>query len=132
MITTTEHLQLIKAECERLLAIAEKRTQGEWSVFYGGGKTIAVDIGATPHGKRPNIVDWCGFDQNDLPKKESLTNARFIAACAGRAEAGWEATIAAIDALESMAAIPMDISILQLTKDILAAWPIELLTKNQQ
>jgi hypothetical protein len=28
-MTDTEHLQLIKAECERLLAIAEKRTQGE-------------------------------------------------------------------------------------------------------
>jgi hypothetical protein len=48
------------------------------------------------------------------------------------AVAGWRATIAAIDALESMAAIPMDISILQLTKDILAAWPIELLTTKTQ
>jgi hypothetical protein len=43
------------------------------------------------------------------------------------AVAGWRATLAAVEALESMAAIPIDISILQLTKDILAAWPIELL-----
>ena len=82
MITTTEHLQLIKDECERLIP--------EYSTSRSGYLS------------------------------------------AQQAVAGWRATIAAIEALESMAAIPMDILILQLTKDILAAWPIELLTNKPQ
>ena len=65
-MTTTEKLQKIKAECERLLALAEKRTPGKW---FPTGRTAC-------------------YNAND---------AEFIAACAGLAEAGWKATIAAID-----------------------------------
>jgi len=66
-MTTTEHLQLIKTECERLLA----------------------NPIATP-----------------------------------RAKAGWRSTIAAIDWL-----IEIDATHLSVATEILAAWPIELLTQ---
>jgi hypothetical protein len=115
-MTTTEHLQLIKAECERLLAIAEKRTQGEWyarSRSGPGAITAEVCYG---------LVDECITDGT-----YEINDAAYIAACAGRAEAGWRATIAAIDKLafdQSGNAATIQI--------ILAAWPIELLTNKPQ
>jgi len=92
----TEHLQLIKAECERLLAIAEKR----WT------RELISD------------VDFCAH---------TIADATYIAACAGRAVAGWRATIAAVDKLafdQFGNAATIEI--------ILAAWPIELLTNQPQ
>jgi len=57
-MTTTEHLQLIKAECERLLAIAEKRTQGEWyvsqyrtTVYARGNRSSQIAINEYHHQK---------------------------------------------------------------------------------
>jgi hypothetical protein len=133
MITTTEHLQLIKAECERLLSIAEKRTQGEWSSPMDGliyaSKARLFDIGS--------YSDGFGMEDND---------ATFIADCAGRAEAGWRATIAAIDGLLIFYTLPNveapnevhqvwehDAEIAEESLNlILAAWPIELLTNKPQ
>jgi hypothetical protein len=102
-MTTTEHLQLIKAECERLLAIAEKRTQGEW-----------VSEG-----------NWIGQEHAAIAQTTHYlceSDATFIAACAGRAEAGWRATIAAIDYAETV-----KFNTGHLVNIILTAWPIELL-----
>jgi len=113
-MTTTEHLQLIKAECERLLAIAEKRTQGEWKCdpilqrrdWEPHLPSGSVDIGyATARGM-------------------TCDDAAYIAACAARAEAGWRSTIAAIDAYFSHQGLDFHV-----TQSILAAWPIELLTQ---
>jgi hypothetical protein len=42
--------------------------------------TVAVDIGPHPSGKRPNVVDWTGFDACGLPFDQQVANARFIAA----------------------------------------------------
>ena len=77
-MTPQEHLQKIKNKCEQLLAIAAKRTPGRWwedhpSVFSDGNSFIYTD--------------------ENTPKPDST----FIASCAGPAEAGWRATIAAID-----------------------------------
>ena len=70
-MTTTEHLQLIKAECELCLEIA------------------------------------------------SMANSQ------GRAESGWRSTIAAIDIC-----FDYDVGALEiLAEEILAAWPIELITQ---
>jgi hypothetical protein len=103
-MTTTEHLQLIKAECERLLAIAEKRTQGEW--------------------KRHELQATIKGEQRDVARCLLYEDANFIAACAGRAEAGWEATIAAIDGLDDIDhSRPYQL----ISGSIITAWPIELL-----
>jgi hypothetical protein len=95
-MTTTEHLKLIKAECERLLAIAEKRTQGEWNVCeHRATWTSYLIRGGEKQNQLAQSFNWQdkGFDIN------SEHNATYIAACAGRAESGWLATIAAIDGI---------------------------------
>jgi hypothetical protein len=103
-MNTQEHLQKIKAKCQKLLAIAEKRTQGQWSQ-----DRLYVDTD----------------DNNDLIKVEgNINNAAFIASCARSAEAGWRATIAAIEFAESMPGYIWPESLEAL---IIAAWPRELL-----
>ena len=77
-MNTTEHLERIKARCEQLLVIAERRTHGEW---INGGR---YDL------------DYV-HNRDDAFCTMSTHNAAFIASCAGPAEAGWRATIAAID-----------------------------------
>jgi hypothetical protein len=132
-MTTTEHLQLIKAECERLLAIAEKRTQGEWKL-------------------RPPTKDdlpvFCCRANGEMTaagaatrNESSESNATFIAACAGRAEAGWRATIGVIDSILPYWEDALTDSSMCKTgcfsewnlqaQPIILAWPIELLTNKQ-
>jgi len=80
IMTTTEHLQKIKAECERLLAFSEKATISNYFT------------------------------------------------CEGRCEAGWRSTIHGVNLILELYAIHgLDVSDLSATKDILAAWPTELL-----
>jgi hypothetical protein len=115
-MTPTEHLQLIKAECERLLAIAEKRTQREWELNTHPSPSQNRDAVISEHGgKICEGLNWNPNGEND---------GQYIAACAGRAEAGWRSTVAAIDKLafdQSGNAATIEI--------ILSAWPIELLTQ---
>ena len=87
-----EKLQRIKVECQRLLALAEKRTPGKWVSEYStnhknGGIRAAFD----------HVFLFRGsyIDSED---------ADYIAACAGAAEAGWRATIAAIEAIQPFSA----------------------------
>jgi hypothetical protein len=104
-MNTQEHLQKIKAKCQELLAIAEKRTQGQWSQDH-----LYVDTD----------------DNNNLIKAAgNINNAAFIASCAGAAEAGWRATIAFIDAI--LPFVREGVVKPELPNSILAAWPQELL-----
>ena len=112
----TEHLQRIRARCAELLAIAEKRTQGRWEwetdCLYDDQGRIIVDASC--------LVG----DELEEVKQTSA----FIAACAGSAEAGWRATIAAIDAYildESNSDSRNDLS--AVADAIITAWPEELL-----
>ncbi len=88
---------LTRATVEAMLAGA---TPGPWSVFgASSGKTIAVDASAKPTGKRPNIVDWPGFDGCDQPLKRQRGNARLIAASPDLARAllaAWDERDAAL------------------------------------
>jgi len=112
-MTTTEHLQLIKSECERLLAIAEKRTQGEWYVSQYHTTVYAR-----------------GNRSSQIAINEYQPDCAYIAACAGRAEAGWRSTIAAIDCIEEFERNGFIAhSWLDMTDKLIATWPIELLTQ---
>ena len=93
-MNTTEKLTKIRAKCVELLAIAEKRTPGKWEEF-GDTAIYTKDwmIG------NMTCYEYVDIDCPIIPKREQIANANFIASCAGPAEAGWEATIAAIDAL---------------------------------
>lgn len=79
-------LEAIKAECERLLKLAELRTPGKWiedacccyaehQLNFDGKAESRPIVEAYPH------------------------NISFIAACAGPAEAGWRITIDRINEL---------------------------------
>ena len=131
-MTTTEHLNAITAKCRELLAIAEKRTPGTWTTGKGN-KTVreAANTGAYSFIARTHLAG--GFCPRE--DSEKVTNAAFIAACAGSAEAGWRATIAAIEmACEMRAHLLAEFGdgwrcdfVDDKIKLILAAWPEELL-----
>jgi hypothetical protein len=131
-MTTTEHLQLIKTECERLLALSEKRTQGEWNVYdHKAYHTSYILRGGEKQNQLAQFFNYQdkGFDIS------SENNAAYIAACAGRAEAGWRSTIAAIDLILDYARMiqpleygeAINYSMRQIRAEILDAWPIKLL-----
>ena len=99
-----EHLKRIDAHLTNLLAIAEKRTPGEWR--RPGWLPDSMYLGSSP-------------------------DSAFIASCAGNAEAGWKYALknlrtwqrahdeAISKELKSLAAKQLE--------SILAAWPLELL-----
>lgn len=126
-MTNIEKLQRIRARCVELLAIAEKRTPGEWHV----DQAVTWD---RSRGIDPQIVQRNAYLTDD--------DAAFIASCAGAAEAGWWATIAAIDGLikltepisgdcatdEMCRAYEQDSELAsESINTILSAWPDELL-----
>lgn len=114
-MTTTERLQRIRAKCVELLELSTKRTPGKWH---------AVD----------SIVWNCENDRESHSVCDTdysrVSDARFIAACAGPAEAGWRSTIAAISWLETAHISvykPEREEAERVTRDIIAAWPEETL-----
>ncbi len=140
-MTTSEHLQRIKAKCEQLLELAAKRTPGKWGTQIYETLAAAQDEGffewASPINSLltgPVGMVWSqnGNASAGLPGsiEASADNVTFIASCAGPAEAGWRATIAAIDSCmadEAAYQRMFNIANEQLILGILAAWPEELL-----
>ena len=135
-MTTQEHLNAIVAKCKSLLELAEGRTQGGWvrsgyDIKQPHGRQIA-DVG--PHHTPP-------YEYPTACRMADERNGDFIAACAGSAEAGWRATIAAIEGLLSLASVPQVEAPYEMHQAweqdareakthlnaILAAWPEELL-----
>lgn len=126
-MTTTDKLQRIRAKCVELLATAEKRTSGEWTIGDETNQHIEICIGdAIANLDRQNRY---GLDMI-FSRDEMRADGHFIAACAGNAEAAWRSTIAAIDHI-----IPLHAMLCEgITQDfcekqmlaIIAAWPDEL------
>ena len=54
-------------------------TPGPWSVYICHG-VIQIDAGDTAAGRRPCIVFWTGFDENDLTLTANTKNSSYIAA----------------------------------------------------
>lgn len=120
-----EHLNLIDAHLERLLANARKRTPGEWTI-----KTQQRELGQSGEFETeawiaPDDASKCVTNGWNL-EDEDEDNFAFIASCAGNAEAGWRVTRKVINWIF-------------LTKDtlantyeidaILSAFPLELIQK---
>jgi hypothetical protein len=112
-----EHLKLIDAHLERLLAIAEKRTPGDY---------VKLDTYVDSKDNHHGIADFCYCGE-----AENEDNASYFASCAGNAEAGWKATRAAIALLFAMCdgahSINTVIAAQKMGKSILAAFPLESL-----
>ena len=128
-MTPTEHLERIKQKCLANLAIAEKRTPGEWTATIAEPNFSGhppADASVHAHGDMRGQV--CGQSWNH--------DAVYIAACAGAAEAGWRSTIAAIEGLRKIAWVEAsgnrdhswtgEQAFVTLNA-IIAAWPEELL-----
>jgi len=149
-----EHLDKIVAKCRELLAIAEGRTPGPWHWvnpsndnpidFTQFDERLVESARGTTIGEaslRSVRETRSPFGDYTLPvflaesEEISKPNAAFIAACAGPAEAGWLATIAAIEGLRGIAEVawdgnevhPCGMDASQVLKTIIAAWPEEML-----
>jgi len=112
-----DHLRAIDAHLDALLALAAKRTPGEWGARSGGEFLKNINAG-------DQVI--C-----TVAMRRGAANLPFIAACAGRAEAGWRATKAAIAAILEIYSDPgvvPDATCVRLAVATLAAWPRELLT----
>ena len=97
-MNTKEHLEAIISFCRHNLEIAEKRTPGKWA--YYASRVCSID--EFHDEARVDNVDVCheiDWRANE-PKQKTVDNLQFIAACAGAAEAGWKATIAAIEGIQ--------------------------------
>jgi len=119
-MTQQEHLNRIKAKCQELLSIAEKRTPGKWASSHN---VVQTELFA-------EYIVSC--NSLHTPESEDDCNAAFIASCAGAAEAGWRATVAAIDRLvPTLEALPVghyaSYPLIAMRESIIAAWPQELL-----
>lgn len=127
-----EHLRLLDAHLDRLLETASKRTPGKWKVC-NGQKGMIIRLAKDKVGEPQDVCRvW------NCSRKEG--NAIFIASCAGNAEAGWRSTKAAIDTIhimqrnrgdQGLVTETLDAVTEALTTQILAAWPLELITKHQ-
>jgi hypothetical protein len=84
----TDKLTRIRAKCVELLAIAERRSKGAWEYRFN----LTYDRLITTESGAEDVALL-----NSGNEIADGNNATFIASCAGTAEAGWKATIAAID-----------------------------------
>lgn len=123
-MNTKEHLAAIVAKCRANIALAEKRTSGEWLV----SSSILVCTTEAKIISQGGILHGLG-----VPMDECVGNAAYIADCAGAAEAGWRSTIAAIEGLEKIrknnqgGAASDGRTRNEIIGIILAAWPEDIL-----
>jgi hypothetical protein len=119
-MTTTEHLEKIKSKCRANLARAAKRTPGKWREMEDmNGKQYTGKFVEQAEDVNYVIAEIIGHQAGEQH------DAAFIAACAGDAEAGWKATIAAIEwALVLLDCTnELDAGEHRMINTILAAWP---------
>ncbi len=132
-MTQQEHLSRIRAKCVELLEIAAERTKGNWAVEPPDPTSLLVLCGDDVIISTETIP--CEPYHKALERRGA--DARFIAACAGPAEAGWKATIAAIDGFirckntANLRGVPFSDGVAdeceRQLNTILAAWPEETL-----
>lgn len=120
-MNTQERLARIRAKCMELLEIASKRTPGKW--MHSQGELCSHWVSRAD--QLSNICEINTVSCYTAP--ETSQNARFIAACAGPAEAGWKATIAAIDWIQSIRHNEGPKGTYELLNNILAAFPEDCL-----
>jgi hypothetical protein len=120
-MTTTEHLENIKAKCRANLALAEKRTPGRWvfSQDYGDERMQVVH---TDEDEPWFLVE----ETHGAPHPKC--NAAYIAACAGDAERAWLSTADEIEGLLPLLGrpeieTPLSRYAHRRAAMILAAWP---------
>ena len=112
-----QKLEAIAAKCRELLAISQKRTPGQWihelkrdSIWSESD----FDLQIARTSSKPGAGEMRDADQR-------RKNAEFIASCAGAAEAGWRATLAAIQTLDAVTMLSVE-NWQRLADEIISAW----------
>lgn len=135
-----EHLDRIVARCRELLAAAEERTPGRWEVcgathVWSPEAKSNVATVSEPRGRNEVKYEEVKYEEIKFGSPnahEAYSNATFIASCAGAAEAGWLATIVAIELIQQTMYREQGADYTPLSeeaaKQIIAAWPEELLS----
>ena len=118
LIEDLNRLRKIERHLHHLLADAEKRTPGRWETLKGSRHGCDVKAKTSP-------VAQCDFNGDS----EDTANATFIASCAENAEAGWRTSLAAVRHCQLIIdlGISKSTSTQNMIRDLLAAWPEELL-----
>lgn len=132
-MTQEEHLNKIVAKCRELLAGAEKRKAGKWT--YANRGTYSDIIAPDDLCGGVYLATVCGFSVGDQEVNRGIHNSAFIANCAGPAEAGWRATIAKCEFIQSYRKIRFGYDgdcgatrlVDEMESQLTAAWPEELL-----
>jgi hypothetical protein len=113
-----DHLRAIVAHLDRLLAIAAKRTPGEWAGDWNRIRDSQCATVCFANSFDPNTDDtW-------------IADKEYIAACARNAEAGWRSTKGAIGWLLRVydrCDEPTSEYAKEALEGIIAEWPIETL-----
>ena len=130
--TQLEHIKRIDAHLTALLELAAKRTPGEWTINKDRNwENYSVEADDT-------VCDFFYMSEethhrHPFQEGSEENNAAFIASCAGNAEAGWCGAKAAISIILEAEENPSSFGSYTprlLAENILAAWPIELITKH--
>lgn len=116
---TTDKLNRIKAKCQEIITLGEKRTQGKWLDRQDGREALG------------NVTNRIQSYAGELVSYGHLSthDAAFIAACAGPAEAMARSTIAAIEFTEKLRRMFSDrmndllmALIREVEEEIISAW----------
>lgn len=130
-----EHLKLLDAHLDILLETAKKRTPGRWKVILSNNATphLYTDDGSWHDGPSGEFVAVMPAEISR--SYNSFSNADFIASCASNAEAGWKVTQRQLRTwlgINKTTQSEMLCELSEITlRDILSAWPLELITKHQ-
>lgn len=128
-MNTQKKLNRIKEICTANLEIAAKRTPGEWKT----GKTCTSIPAVFPDGTAKGNSSLAMFgiykpgeDIDELENQKN--NSTFISSCAGPAEAGWKATVSAIEHILTTREETSTWEFLAkpLAKSIISAWEDQL------
>jgi len=128
-MNTTYHIALIKAHLNKLVALADKRTPGDWKNIDTGSANV-LRFADQPNRERPEF-DGVTY----IHTSNRRADATFIASCAGNAERGWRSTLDHLDeCCEQLNYAEANLYADNIRywreriEKILAEWPVETLT----
>lgn len=130
------HLKLIDAHLDKLLALAAKRTAGKWTLGDENNSHYEICMGDAI--ATIDRQDRYGLHMA-ISREEMRANGGFIIDCAGNAEAGWVATkgmimlIFGYEELSKTLTAPLTLEAVNIARDsilesILIAWPLTRIT----
>ncbi len=122
-MTQEEHLDAIERHLTKLLEIAKERTPGAWAPFQACGSVCVGDSREVVC-----IEDIKKGMHLEILSQNAESDAIYIAACAGNAEAGWEALLAFTSSARRLRVMGHNDEAARITHPIIEMFPVESLT----